>query len=342
MKKLKFICALTALMLLGIGHKAQAVTYSENNLVFICFGQSNMQGNGSPEAIDLDSKGIDTKRFKKMYAADSYGENVGKWTNAYPPLCRQGCGLTPADYFGRYLCDSLAEQYKIYVIVVAVAGCSMKIYDKDKSKCKSYIDAQEAWMQNIANNEYGGYPYGRIIDLAKKAQEEVGVIAGILLHQGETDAYGGETSEWITNTNNVYRNILKDLGYKAKDVPMLVGEVVNEDQKGACAGANTTIKALCDKYTTIHLISSAGCPAGSDNLHFTPEGYRMLGKRYGAKMFEILKDKGYVTKTSVPSIPQESATETSAQPAIYNLNGQHIYAPVHGLNIINGKKYFIQ
>lgn len=312
-----------------------AVTYSENNLVFICFGQSNMQGNGSPESVD--QQGIDTKRFKKMYAADSYGtDKVGTWTNAYPPLCRQGCGLTPADYFGRYLCDSLAEQYKIYVIVVAVAGCSMKIYDKDQSKCKSYIDSQEAWMQNIANNEYGGYPYGRIIELAKKAQEEVGVIAGILLHQGETDAYN---DEWVTNTNNVYRNILKDLGIKrAKEVPMLVGEVVNADQKGACAGANNTIKKLCDSYTTIHLISSAGCPAGADNLHFTPEGYRMLGKRYGAKMFEILKDKGYVTKTSVDAIPQQQ----TAPETIYNLNGQQLYAPVKGLNIINGKKYFIQ
>jgi alpha-L-fucosidase 2 len=338
MKKLKFICALTALMLLGIGHKAQAVTYSENNLVFLCFGQSNMQGNGSPEAID--QQGIDTKRFKKMYAANSYGEDkLGKWTNAYPPLCREGCGLTPVDYFGRYLCDSLAEQYKIYVIVVAVAGCSMKLFDK--SQYVNYLnDSGTAdWLRNIAN-DYGGNPYGRLIELAKKAQEEVGVIAGILVHQGETDAY---SDEWVNRTWTVYRNILSDLGItRAKEAPMLVGEVVNADQNGACAGANTYIKKLCDAHNTVHLISSAGCPAGSDNLHFTPEGYRMLGKRYGAKMFEILKDKGYVTKTSVPSIPQESATETSAQPAIYNLNGQQLYAPVHGLNIINGKKYFIQ
>ena len=40
---------------------------------------------------------------------------------------------------------------------------------------------------------------------------------------------------------------------------------------------------------TVHIISSAGCPARPDHLHFTPAGYRELGKRYGQKMLSLLR-----------------------------------------------------
>jgi hypothetical protein len=38
------------------------------------------------------------------------------------------------------------------------------------------------------------------------------------------------------------------------------------------------------------VISSAGCPQRGDRLHFTAEGYRMLGKRYGEKMLSLLRE----------------------------------------------------
>jgi len=39
---------------------------------------------------------------------------------------------------------------------------------------------------------------------------------------------------------------------------------------------------------TAHVISSAGCEARRDRLHFTPAGYRELGRRYGEEMLAIL------------------------------------------------------
>ena len=314
------------------GSNLKAASYSENNLIFLCIGQSNMEGNARPE--DQDMTGVNLTRFKKMYCADSDGSNKGKWATAYPPLCRQSTGLTPVDYFGRYLCDSLATKYKIYVIVVAVAGCSIKMFDKDQYQ--SYISEQETWMQNIAN-DYGGNPYGRLIALAKEAQK-IGVIKGVLLHQGESDAYN---DDWITNVKKVYNNILTDLDLKSGAVPMLVGEVVNADQNGVCAGANTTIAKLAKQNMTIHLISSAGCPAGPDNLHFSAEGYRMLGKRYGEKMFELLKKKGYDTKSAVESVNTDTPAMSYDSP-IYNINGQQVIIPGNGINIINGHKYIFR
>lgn len=122
---------------------------------------------------------------------------------------------------------------------------------------------------------------------------------------------------------------------------MLVGEVVNADQNGVCAGANTTIAKLAKQNMTIHLISSAGCPAGPDNLHFSAEGYRMLGKRYGEKMFELLKKKGYDTKSAVESVNTDTPAMSYDSP-IYNINGQQVIIPGNGINIINGHKYIFR
>ena len=333
----KTITRITALLILLAGFafdggKIKAESFSENNLVFLCIGQSKMEGNARPE--DQDMTGVNQLRFKRMYCADSDGSNKGKWVAAYPPLCRQSTGLTPVDYFGRYLCDSLARKYKIYVIVVAVAGCKITMFDKDQYQ--DYLnDSQTAdWLRNIAN-DYGGNPYGRLIEMAKKAQQ-IGVIKGILLHQGESDAYN---DQWVDNAYKVYTDILKDLDLKSGACPMLVGEVVNADQNGKCAGANATIAKLAKKMT-IHLISSAGCPAGPDNLHFSAEGYRMLGKRYGAKMFELLKKKGYESRTDVEPVDIDAPAVYDSP--IYNINGQQLEAPVNGINIINGRKYIFR
>jgi len=35
-------------------------------------------------------------------------------------------------------------------------------------------------------------------------------------------------------------------------------------------------------------VSSAGCVCRPDHLHFTPEGYRELGKRYAEAMLPLL------------------------------------------------------
>lgn len=322
----KGLILLFGLLLIGSNVDVKAA-YSEDNLVFLCFGQSNMQGNATPRDKDYTMDSYTIRHFKKMYCADSDGSKKGTWDTAYPPLCRKGCGLTPVDYFGRYLCDSLASRYKIYVIVVAVAGCGIKMFDKDQYS--SYISTQETWMKNIAN-DYGGNPYGRLIEMAKIAQE-TGVIKGILMHQGETDA---DNQAWIDNVQKIYSDIITDLGLKKSQVPLLVGELVGSDQNGACAGKNVNIQALGNlRYT--YAISSKGCPAESDHLHFTAEGYEILGKRYGEEMFNFLKKKGYTTKSAVTPVPDEPDDTAPA----YNLQGQQIYAPASNFIIHKGKKY---
>lgn len=277
MKLRIFTCA--ALVLLSIKGFSQDSKF----YIFICIGQSNMEGNGRIEP--QDTVGIDS-RFKVLYAVDcsDKGRVKDTWYTAVPPLARCRTGLTPADYFGRTLVANLKKKIKIGIINVSVAGAKIEVFEKDNYQ--SYLATAPGWMKNIAN-EYGGNPYARLVELAKLAQKE-GVIKGILLHQGESNP---NDTLWTKKVKGIYDNLMTDLNLKPKKVPLLAGELVNAAQGGACAAMNKIIATLPDVLPNSYVISSAGCPGKGDHLHFTAEGYRMLGKRYGVKMLALLGHK---------------------------------------------------
>ena len=176
---------------------------------------------------------------------------------------------------------NLPKNIKVGVINVAIAGCKIELYDKDNYQ--EYASTQPSWMTNIIS-QYGGNPYAYLVDIAKRAQKD-GVIKGILLHQGESNT---DDKEWPLKVKKVYDNLIKDLDLKADEVPLLAGEVVNADQKGVCASMNPIIATLPQTIPNSFPISSAGCTAGRDNLHFNSAGYREFGKRYGIQMLSIL------------------------------------------------------
>jgi len=129
---------------------------------------------------------------------------------------------------------------------------------------------------------YHGNPYQYLVETAKLAQKD-GVIKGILLHQGESNT---NDKEWPNKVKGVYDNLIKDLNLKAEQVPLLAGEVVNADQKGACASMNSIIDELPQTIPNSHVISSAGCTAiPPDHLHFDPAGYRSWENDMQTKCF---------------------------------------------------------
>ncbi len=254
----------------------------ENFYIFLCFGQSNMEGQGT---IETQDKTVDA-RFQVMEAVNCSGlrRTMGKWYTATPPLCRCYTGLSPADYFGRTLVDSLPSNIKIGVINVSVAGCKIELFDKDNYQ--TYAASVEQWMKNIIT-EYGGNPYGRLVEIAKLAQKD-GIIKGILLHQGESNT--GD-NQWPSKVKKIYNNLMTDLELDPAKVPLLAGEVVNADQGGICASVNSIIAKLPQTVPNSYVISSKGCTDATDNLHFNSAGYRELGKRYAVKMLSLLKDQ---------------------------------------------------
>lgn len=295
--------------------------------IYLCFGQSNMEGNARVQQQDIE--GI-SDRFLFMPAVD-FPENepetpmalpggrtmpvnarpenpqpkeAGKWYKAVPPLCRPGTGLTPADYFGRTMTENLPENIRVGVINVSVAGCSIDCFNSDL--VAEYKANAAGWMKTMIE-AYGDDPYAHLVKMAKIAQKD-GVIKGILIHQGCTDT---GNPQWPSKVKLVYDRLISDLGLQGQAVPLLVGEVVNSDVGGVCADHNNVIARVPSVIPNAHVISSSACSTGRDQLHFDAEGYRELGRRYAAAMLEIL---GYPA-------PKSGSNMATVPPYVLHENG---------------------
>ena len=272
MKRL-FIAVMTLWSVMTVGAQDQ------NFHIYLCFGQSNMEGNARYEQQDME--GVD-ERFVSMASMDDekLGWKRGEWHKAVPPLCRPYTGLTPADYFGRTMVNRLPKNVRVGVINVAIGGCGIELFDK--VNYADYLQKQPQWMKNMTK-DYDDNPYARLVELAKIAKKQ-GVIKGILMLQGETNT--GQ-QDWPDKVKAVYENLLKDLDLKAADVPLVAGEVVSEEVGGHCAAHNPIIRRLPEVIPTAHVVSSKDCPCAKDSLHYTAEGYRIIGRRFAEKMLEI-------------------------------------------------------
>ncbi len=278
------LIVLAGILFSGMNLNAQ----DENFYIFLSFGQSNMEG---AARIEPQYKEVDT-RFQMMAAVDCPDLNrvKGNWYTAVPPLVRCHTGLGVSDFFGRAMVANLPENIKVGIINVAVGGCKIELFDQDTYQ--TYSETVPGWMKGMIE-AYDGNPYKRLIDMAKLAQKD-GVIKGILLHQGEANT--GETT-WPSKLKKVYENMLSDLNLRAENVPLLAGGVVPADQNGQCAVMNDIIAKLPETIPSSHYIPSDGCPQIGDGLHFTAEGYEMLGYRYASKMLQLLGYKVQIPET---------------------------------------------
>lgn len=295
-----------------------------------------MEGAARPEAEDLKSPG---PRFLLMPAVDDAqrGRTMGKWCEAAAPLCRPNTGLTPADWFGRTLIETLPENIRVGVIHVAIGGIRIEGFMPDQ--VAEYVKTAPGWMKGMLE-AYGNNPYERLVTLAKRAQQD-GVIKGVLMHQGESNT--GDP-EWAQKVQSVYDHLLGDLQLKPEEVPLLAGEVVQANGEGQCVAMNKQIDELPKTLHTAHVVSSTGCSNGPDKLHFDAAGYRELGRRYGEKMLELM---GYQVRSPF-TVPADAVTAETTVPGneFPKVDKEHrayfrVVAPdAHRVQVdICGKKY---
>ncbi len=271
--------------------------------IYLCLGQSNMEGNASIEPIDRQNV---PERFQMMAAVNFNNpqRQKGEWYVAMPPLVREYTGLTPMDYFGRTMVANLPENVKVGVVAVAIGGCKIEHLDKDYDA--STLGNEAEWFQNYMH-AYNDAPYACLLECAKKAQE-AGVIKGILLHQGESN--NGD-QQWCSKVHKVYDDLLSDLGLEANSIPLLAGQVVTSEQGGVCGGMNAIINTLPRNLATAHVVSAANLPQKGDGLHFTAHGYRVLGCRYATEMLGTMGIDDPVVDYSeeIPFIPTPEPSE---------------------------------
>ena len=270
-------------VLLATNFMAAKADVDPNFHIYLCFGQSNMEGNAQWEDVDNE---VDS-RFQMLATTnfDNPKRTMGNWYTANCPIVSPMGKLGPTDYFGRTMVAAMPTNVKIGVVAVAMGGSPIEMFDKDKYEQKLKDNPTEWWAQ-LSKNYYGSNPYGRLIEMAKKAQES-GVIKGILLHQGCSNC---GNPEWPNMVKKIYNDMLTDLNLNAEDVPLFVGETEYENMGGGCSSHNTVVAKIPSVIPTGHVVSAEGIPGnGTDAWHFSAAGYRTLGKRYA---FEALKVMG--------------------------------------------------
>ena len=266
----------------------------ENFYIYLCFGQSNMEGNAQWEAQDVGS--VD-ERFQMLATCDfdSPRRTAGQWYRAECPIVSPVGKLGPSDYFGRTMVSELPDK-KVGVIAVAMGGSPIEMFDKDLYEDKLKQNAGEWWAQ-IATRYYGGNPYGRLVEMGRRAQQ-VGVIKGILLHQGESN--NGDP-QWPGMVKKIYRDLLRDLGLKASEVHLFVGETEYAEMGGGCSWHNTVVARIPEVIPTGHVVSAEGIPGnGTDPWHFSAAGYRTLGQRYAEAVLDVMRHPEAYTRSWAP------------------------------------------
>ena len=202
-----------------------------------------------------------------------------------------------ADYFGRTMVKNLPDNVKVGVIDVAIGGTKIEGFMEDEvdAYIASMDPTTEGWLINYFK-AYDNHPYKRLVDMAKIAQK-IGVIKGILLHQGESNNC---QTDWPQKVKTIYDRLISDLGLNAADIPLFVGETVRTEQGGYCGGHNGVIANVPAIIDNSYVISSEGCAQKGDGLHFTAKSYRMMGARYAKQALKVLGIEAEIGDDDVP------------------------------------------
>lgn len=130
-------------MMLAISCLEVAADVDPNFYVYLCFGQSNMEGNAQPEAIDKQT--VDP-RFQMLATCEfsSPKRTTGQWYTAKCPIVNPWGGLGMADYFGRTMVAALPHDVKVGVVDVAIGGIAIEGFMSDK--IAAMLKKADAWQ----------------------------------------------------------------------------------------------------------------------------------------------------------------------------------------------------
>lgn len=207
--------------------------------LFLLVGQSNMAGRGKIEEQDTVENPNIFMLTKEL-----------KWVVAKDPVHfdKRSAGVGLCSEFARDVFKADPKS-AIGLIPCAVGGTSL-----------------DQWQPGMPLNK-------NAIARAKEAMKQ-GKLAGILWHQGESDAKPELVATYPARFETMIAQLRKELG--AEKVPVLIGEVIpghgNQD------AVNVALAETAKKTSDAVLVSSADL--GKKRLHYDSADYRALGKRY--------------------------------------------------------------
>ena len=124
-----------ALGMLGVAVQDVDAAPNPNFHIYIAYGQSNMAGNG--EIVPAEDQATDPKNFLMLASHNANASQrsgkttqsikTGEWYPAIPPMFHPTENLSPADYFGRAMVDSLPG-VTVGIIPVAIGAVAQGLY----------------------------------------------------------------------------------------------------------------------------------------------------------------------------------------------------------------------
>jgi carbohydrate esterase-like sialic acid-specific acetylesterase len=247
-----------------------------NFFIFLTFGQSNMEGVPLPEAQDRQ----EDPRVKVL-AYDNcanLGRTYNQWYTASPPLHSCNLGVGPGDYFAKTLAATLPANVTIGIVPNAISGVDIDFFRKG-------VRSARRGEFRIPPDNQRTSAYDMIIERGRLAQQ-VGVIKGIIFHQGESDSGSPNRDQWVGKLQQIVSDIRTDLNIG--NVPFVAGELLYNAQGGCCGDSlNPLINTLPNMIDEAFVVSANGL-TNIDNFHFTLPSQRTFGARYGEIMLEAL------------------------------------------------------
>ncbi len=234
-----------------------------NNLdIFLLIGQSNMAGRAPLQKSDKeDMQGVLLLNDKCKFELAS--NPLNKYSSIRKTINMQQLGL---GYSFALEVHKHIKSINLGLVVNARGGSSIIQWQPD----------------SLYFNE--------IVKRAKQAQV-FGKIGGILWHQGESDSKNYK--QYPKRFKKMIKNLKKQLG--DKKIPVFIGEIGK--WRSSAANINNTLYKIAKRNRRIYLISAKDLTHKGDNIHFSHDSQIILGKRYAAKILEIVYNKSLISES---------------------------------------------
>lgn len=152
----------------------------------------------------------------------------------------------------------------------------------DKQNYRNYVSNVTVESNKKALEKYDNNPYGKLVSMARSAQNK-GVVKGILLQQDGIDNYN---EAWLKRMRRIYYDIVGDLSLDSTKVPLLIGEVGHAEYGGKYAAANETYGKMHKVLQYSFVVSSANCPLADNKIYYSKEGLENLGRKFAIKALQ--------------------------------------------------------
>lgn len=240
--------------------RMQAPAVPASMELFLLAGQSNMAGRGTV----ADEDRVAHPRVW-MFTGDL------RWTPAVDPMHfdKPIAGVGPGRSFGLALARARPGAH-IGLIPSAVGGSPVT-----------------AWSPGVLYEETGAHPWDDAIGRTRAAMR-AGELKAILWHQGESDATAGAAPHYEERLRSLITRFREE--FESPALPFIVGQLGRFEGRPWNEWYRQVDEAhrrVASHVLNVAYVSSEGLADNDDNLHFSADAARELGRRYAAAYLEI-------------------------------------------------------